>query len=101
MNDPAQNPLYGHWDMYAVFAFVFALFAVPVLPALMGCISMWRTHMFHMRGFWLGLAAVVLNVAATVLSLWLMSRGISTQELYAWLLDNISGGSVGGNAVSV
>ena len=43
-NDPSQNPLYGHWDSYAIISFVFALFLpVPVIPAVMGAIAMWRT----------------------------------------------------------
>ena len=93
LNNPNQNPLFGHWDMYAVFALVFALFVVPVIPAVVGGISMWRTRMFNMRGFWLGVAAVVINIATTLLSLWLMSQGITTQDVYNWLVNVTIGGS--------
>ena len=31
LNDPNQNPLYGHWDSYAIISFILALFfPVPV-----------------------------------------------------------------------
>ena len=51
LNDPNQNPLYGHWDSYAIISFILALFfPVPVLSALMGAVAMWRTRTFHMKG---------------------------------------------------
>lgn len=40
LNDPQQNPIYGHWDFYAIFSFIFALVSsFPVLPALIGCLA--------------------------------------------------------------
>ena len=100
LNNPAQNPLYGHWDMYAILALVFAIVSVPVLPAVMGGIAMWRTRMFHMHGFWLGLAAVIINVITTLFSIWLTSQGISMQEVYAWLLEHLEGTSGTSGTVS-
>ena len=44
-DDPAQNPFYGHWDSYAIVAFICSLvFSVPVLPAVIGGLS----QMFNM-----------------------------------------------------
>lgn len=46
---------------------VFAvLMPVPVLPALVGAISMWRTKKLHMKGHGLALAAVIINVLYTL-----------------------------------
>ena len=91
VNDPNQNPLYGRWDMYAIMSLAFAILMVPVLPTVMGAMAMWRTKTFHMRGFWLGLAAVIINVAMTLFSMWLMSRGITVDEVYDWLITHIQG----------
>ncbi|MCI1219888.1 MAG: hypothetical protein LKF99_05065 [Bifidobacterium sp.] len=101
LNDPNQNPLYGRWDSYAVVAFVISLFNVPVFPALMGGLAMWRTRTFHMKGFWLALAAVILNVLMTLLDIWMLSKGVSTEELYQWMLQQLSGGSGQGGSGSV
>lgn len=67
LNDPQQNPIYGHWDFYAIFSFIFALVSsFPVLPALIGCLAIWRTRRFHTRGRGLAIAAVVINVLTTM-----------------------------------
>ena len=93
VNDPNQNPLYGRWDMYAIMSLAFAILMVPVLPTIMGAMAMWRTKTFHMRGFWLGLAAVIINIAASLFSMWLMSRGIAVDEVYDWMVTHIQGNS--------
>lgn len=96
VNDPAQNMLYGRWDAYAIIAFVFSVaLTVPVLPAIMGCLSLWRTRTFHMRGFGLALAAVIINVAVSLLMLWMWVNGIS-----AWTVIDQMLGFAGGNGVS-
>ncbi len=96
LNDPNQNPLYGHWDTYAILALVFTLLLpVPVVPAVMGAVAMWRTKTFHMKGFWLGVAALVINILYTIGMFWLMSHGISTSDLYYQLLQDMMGGTSG------
>lgn len=95
LNDPNQNPLYGHWDVYAILAFVFSFFSVPVLPALMGAVAMWRTRTFHMKGYGLAVAAVVINVIYTIAVIWMMFNGVSTVDLYSSLLGG-TGGTGGG-----
>ncbi|MBW3091686.1 hypothetical protein KIH79_01700 [Bifidobacterium sp. 82T10] len=96
VNDPRQNPLYGHWDAYAIIALVCALFfPVPVLPAVMGAISMWRTRMLNMKGFWLAFAAVFINVFFTIMSVWLMLNGMSVLDYYQQMLTMLEGGSAG------
>ncbi|MBM6699124.1 DUF4190 domain-containing protein [Bifidobacterium pullorum subsp. saeculare] len=97
MADPNQNPLYGKWDLYAILALVFSVFFVPGLPALMGGMAMWRTKTFHMRGFGLALAAVILNVLMTLVWLWMLASGMSASDLTAQLLGSMggSGGSDG------
>lgn len=96
VNDPRQNPLYGRWDLYAVLSFVFAvIFPLPVVPALMGALAMWRTRTFHMKGFPLALAAVIINVLFTIGYVWLIVNGLPTDMTQ--LLGNLSGGGSGGN----
>lgn len=96
LNDPNQNPLYGHWDSYAILSLVFTiLLPVPVVPALMGAVAMWRTKTFHMKGFWLGVAALVINVLYTIGVIWMAMHGISSTELYDQLLQRILGGGSG------
>lgn len=90
LDDPTQNPLYGHWDSYAVIAFVFALSSIPLLPAIMGGVAMWRTRTFRMKGFGLALAAVILNLAVTAVDVWMMVNGISTAELLQWVQSQTS-----------
>lgn len=99
VNDPRSNPLYGRWDASAIIAFVLAVFSVPVLPAIMGIISIWRTRTLHMKGMGLAVAAVVLNVLTTVLDVWMMLHGVTTADLYQWMssqLSDVSGSSGAG-----
>ena len=90
MDDPRQNPLYGHWDFYAILSLVFALLMpVPVLPAVMGGVAMWRTRNFRMKGYGLALAAVIINALYTVATIWLMINGLSAMDLYQQLLGGM------------
>ena len=98
LNDPQQNPIYGHWDFYAIFSFIFALVSsFPVLPALIGCLAIWRTRRFHTRGRGLAIAAVVINVLTTIIV-------ISMDDMYQAMLNMLApgmGGSGSGDSVSV
>lgn len=99
VDDPNQNPLYGRWDLMSVFSLLCALFfPVPVLPALMGAVSMRRTKLFHMKGFWLGFAAVFINVFYTIMVVWLAVNGISMTEYYQAMLNMLQGGGAGGGS---
>ena len=100
MDDPSQNPLYGHWDPYAIAALLLALlFPLPLLPAIMGGISMRRTRLFHMKGFGVALAAVIINVLWTILMIWMYTHGITTEELYQDMLSMLqNGGSSDGSS---
>lgn len=101
VNDPRSNPLYGHWDGMAIAAFVFAVIGIPILPALMGLGAMWRTRTFHMKGFWLALFAVIICVALTILAFVLVVNGITTDQVYQWLMAQFGmGSSDGGTAVT-
>ncbi len=67
MEDPNQNIFYGRWDAGAIIAFVFALFLpVPIMPAILGALSMRRTRIMRMKGYGLALAAVIINVLYTI-----------------------------------
>lgn len=102
MDDPRQNPLYGHWDFYAIIALVFALLMpVPVLPAIIGGVAMWRTRNFRMRGHGLALAAVIINVIYTLGVLWMMLNGLSALDLYQQLLDGLTGREGGDGSTSI
>ena len=97
LNDPRQNPAYGHWDAYAIMSLVLAvLMPVPVLPALVGAISMWRTKKLHMKGHGLALAAVIINVLYTLAVIWLAMHGLSVADLYNEALQNMFGGAGSG-----
>ena len=94
LNDPNQNPLYGHWDSYAIISFILALFfPVPVLSALMGAVAMWRTRTFHMKGFGLAVAAVVINVLYTIAVIWMAFNGYDAMSLYQEALQQLTGGT--------
>lgn len=99
LDDPRQNPLYGHWDAYAILSFVFAiLFAtMPILPAVMGGLAMWRTKTFRMKGFGLALAAVIINVITSLLMLWAASKGMGLEDLILQMYgyQPSTGGSTG------
>ncbi|KFI58855.1 hypothetical protein [Bifidobacterium gallicum] len=82
LDDPNQNPVYGHWDAYSIIAFVFTLiFPCPVLPAIMGALAMWRTKTFHMKGFGFGVAALVINTIYTIAFFWMMANGVSPTDV--------------------
>ena len=83
LDDPRQNPLYGHWDPYAIIALVVSLLFsnMPILPAVIGVLAMWRTKTFRMKGFGLALAAVMINVVTSLLVLWAMYNGMSLTDL--------------------
>lgn len=101
LDDPRQNPLYGHWDAYAILAFVFAILfsSMPVLPAVMGGLAMWRTKTFRMKGFGLALAAVIINVITSLVMLWAFSHGLSLEDLVLQLYGyQLSGSGAGGDS---
>jgi hypothetical protein len=72
------------------------LMPVPVLPALVGAISMWRTKKLHMKGYGLALAAVIINVLYTLAVIWLAMHGLSVADLYNETLQNMLGGAGSG-----
>lgn len=103
LDDPQSNPLYGHWDAYAIIAFVLALlFPVPVLSALLGFAAMWRTKTFHMKGYGFAVAAVVLNVIYTIAVIWMTINGVDPSALINSMLATLQGGgsSSGGDSIS-
>lgn len=102
LNDPNQNPLYGHWDSYAILSFILAVFfPVPVLSALMGAVAMWRTRTFHMKGFGLALAAVIINVFYTLAVIWMALNGYDAMSLYQDVLQQFTGGNSGSSDGSI
>ena len=91
MDDPGQNPLYGHWDFLAILSLVFALLMpMPLLPAVFGGVAMWRTRTFRMKGYGLALAAVIINVIYTLVMVWMMFNGLNTLDLYQQLLGGMT-----------
>ena len=76
----------------------------PVLPALIGCLAIWRTRRFHTRGRGLAIAAVVINVLTTIIVIWMTMHGISMDDMYQAMLNMLApgmGGSGSGDSVSV
>ncbi|WEV70019.1 hypothetical protein OZX73_03960 [Bifidobacterium sp. ESL0775] len=97
MNDPAQNPLKGHWDPMAIVSIILLFFPMTFLPIITGAISMWRTKKYHMKGFWTATVCMVLGVIATLFELWLISKGVNLNDWMQQMLNQYtSGGSTGG-----
>ncbi len=71
------------------------LMPVPVLPALVGAISMAYQEL-HMKGYGLALAAVIINVLYTLAVIWLAMHGLSVADLYNETLQNMLGGAGSG-----
>nr|WP_232047935.1 hypothetical protein [Bifidobacterium bifidum] len=83
-------------DFYAIFSFIFALVSsFPVLPALIGCLAIWRTRRFHTRGRGLAIAAVVINVLTTIIVIWMTMHGISMDDMYQAMLNMLAPGTGG------
>ncbi|BDR52810.1 hypothetical protein KIM372_07170 [Bombiscardovia nodaiensis] len=90
LDDPQQNPAYGHWDPYAIVAFVMSLcLPVPLISAIMGGIAMYRTRTFHMKGFGLALAAVIINVIYSLLALWMLMSGMTAGDLFQQMTQSV------------
>ena len=102
LNDPSQNPVYGHWDPCAIIAFLMALFLpMPVIPALLGGVSMYRTRKLHMKGYGLAMAALIINLLFTLAWIWLLVNGVSLNDFYQQMMPSPStGGGSGGDGVS-
>lgn len=101
LNDPNQNPVYGHWDFYAIAAFILALFfPVPLLTTLLSALAMWRTRVFHTKGFGLAVAALIISIANAALMMWMTANGMTVDDLYRMLLQTMIGtdGNTGGTS---
>ena len=59
----------------------------------MGAIAMWRTKKLHMKGYALGVAALIINVLYTIAVIWMTVHGISTADLYNQMMQYMLGGS--------
>lgn len=87
MNDPNQNPLWGHWSAMAIFSFICSLFGMPFLGAILGAFSIWRTKLYHMRGRGLAIAAVIIGIIFILLELWIISNPSMMSQLQQ-MMDN-------------
>lgn len=102
MEDPNQNIFYGRWDAGAIIAFVFAVFLpVPIMPAILGALSMRRTRIMRMKGYGLALAAVILNVLYTIAFVWLMINGVSMDDVMDQMIQSLNASTSGGSGDSV
>ena len=95
LNDPRSNPLYGRWDTSAIVSFVFSLLGLPILPAILGAVSIWRSKTFHMKGRGFAIAAVVIDVILTVVWAWMLINGVTSADVYQMLGSQLYG--VGGS----
>lgn len=105
VNDPQQNPFYGKWDLTSICAFVFALFFpasffTVAIPIIMGAMGIWRTKTFHMKGFGLAVAAIVISVLALLILIWMKMKGIDTQDLMNQMMQMMGTSGNGGDSVS-
>ncbi|PLS31236.1 hypothetical protein Uis1B_0980 [Bifidobacterium margollesii] len=96
LEDPNQNPLYGRWDPAAIISFVMALLSVPIVPLLLGGLSVYRTRLFRMKGRGLAIAAVIISLLTTALSVYLMATGMDPYQFVAQLYGFDYSGGTGG-----
>ncbi|OZG50078.1 hypothetical protein [Bombiscardovia coagulans] len=90
LDDPRQNPAYGRWDPCAIIAFITTLcLPIPFIPALMGAIAMYRTKTFHMKGFGLALAAVIINLLYSFFVVWMSISGFSVNDVYQQMMQSM------------
>lgn len=87
LDDPAQNPFYGKWDLMAVAAMVCA-WLLPPAGVLLALFSMRRTRMFHMRGRALAIAALVIAILGTIVDVLVSIYGMGW---YVSWLSNLTG----------
>ncbi|TCD53582.1 hypothetical protein EJ419_08050 [Alloscardovia theropitheci] len=87
-DDPQKNPLYGHWDFYAIVAIICALFTQTTVVALFfGIVSLGRTKKFHMKGRALAIIAIVLCVIQIGIFAYLIITGTSETEFLQMLIN--------------
>ncbi|MBB2954728.1 hypothetical protein FHX77_000108 [Bifidobacterium commune] len=101
MNDPIQNPLKGHWDPMAIVSIILLFLPIVFLPIVTGAISMWRTKKYHMKGFWAAAVCVALGVVTTLFQIWLLTKGISADDLMQQLLNQYSPSGTGNGGDSL
>lgn len=101
VNDPSSNPLYGRWDSSAIVSFVFALMGLPILPAILGAVSIWRDKTFHMKGRGFAIAAVVIDVLITVAWVWMLVNGVTSADVYQMIGNQLYGGGAGSGTDSL
>ncbi|GAA6123353.1 hypothetical protein BPY_14610 [Bifidobacterium psychraerophilum] len=98
LDDPNQNPVYGRWDPYAIVAFIMTFLTLPVLPAILGGIAIYRTTVFHMKGRGLAIAAVVIAVIELIMMVVMVMMGITTNDLLSmmasWATSTGTGSSI-------
>ena len=79
-DDPQSNPVYGHWDSYS-FAAIILGFLFPPVGIILGCISLYRTRILHMKGKGLAIAAIVVGVIVLVVDLLCIINGITPEQI--------------------
>ncbi|MEK0306471.1 hypothetical protein [Bifidobacterium favimelis] len=93
--DPSKNPFYGHYDPFAfVSLFMAIIIPVPLIPAVLGAISIYRIHVLHMKGTGVAVAAVVINVLWTLFLLWMVFTGNTPAMFGDMNLPNVGGDGV-------
>ncbi|MBT1165805.1 ABC transporter permease [Bifidobacterium simiarum] len=97
LEDPNQNPLYGRWDPTAIIAFIMALMGVPIIPMLLGGLSVYRTGLFRMKGRGLAIAAVIISLITMALAVYLTATGMDPYQFIAQLYGFDSSGGTGGS----
>lgn len=79
-DDPKENPVYGSWDVAAIIAFICAIFAIPIVPLVLGGIAIYRDKILHLRGRGLAIAAVVLSLISTAFSIYFVISGVDPMQ---------------------
>lgn len=100
LNDPNQNPFYGRWDPYAVISIILVFTPLIFAGVFVGCLAIWRTTKLHMKGRGLAITAVVLGVVSIAVEVWLQMHGMTSQEFFQMMLNNLNQTGSDGNSIS-
>jgi hypothetical protein len=95
LDDPNQNPVYGHYDPFAIIGFVLSIFGVWFFSLPLCIMSFRRIPRMHMRGrFWAG-AGIVISILQLIFEFVMLFGGFNPGSLFPSLSGGGSGGSSG------
>lgn len=84
-DDPNQNPVYGHWDWTAIFAFILSLTAYFCFIALpLGFYAYRRDTVLHMKGKGFAVAAIIISIIEIIGLIFLLLNPSLMQQVLSY-----------------